>query len=150
MPITIIAIGKMKEPEAALAADYVRRLRAPLAIIEHDVKVRDIQKAKEAEGQKILSSLPKGAFIVALDPLGRDISSEELANLMPRWAETGGNKIAFIIGGADGLAESMLATAHYKLSLGKKIWPHMLARIMLLEQIYRAEQIIAGTPYHRG
>jgi len=94
--------------------------------------------------------LPKGATAVALDAGGKQFSSEAFAARLAAWRESGAAELAFLIGGADGIAETVLTRADFILSLGAMTWPHLLARVMLLEQLYRAQQIIAGHPYHRG
>jgi 23S rRNA (pseudouridine1915-N3)-methyltransferase len=93
--------------------------------------------------------LPRNAFAVALDPGGEALSSEALAAKLTRWQELG-RDLAFVIGGADGLGESLLARADAKFSLGAMVWPHLLVRAMLAEQLWRAFSINTGHPYHRG
>ncbi|MFA6019556.1 MAG: 23S rRNA (pseudouridine(1915)-N(3))-methyltransferase RlmH, partial [Rhodospirillales bacterium] len=105
------------------------------------------RKAKEAE--LLLAKLPRNAFAVALDPGGEALSSEALAAKLTRWQELG-RDLAFVIGGADGLGESLLARADAKFSLGAMVWPHLLVRAMLAEQLWRAFSINTGHPYHRG
>jgi len=139
----LIAVGKIKGGEAALYAEYAKRIDGGLAVRE----IASAGKAKENEA--ILAALPSQAFVVALDERGRDISSAEMAGEMSRWMERAIGPVIFVIGGADGLNEPMRARADFTLSLGRKTWPHKLARVMLVEQIYRAQQIAKGHPYHR-
>ena len=96
----------------------------------------------------ILGALPKDAVLVALDARGKTLSSTDLAARFARWRDADAS-LAFVIGGADGLADSVVDKAKLVLSLGAMTWPHLLVRGMLLEQIYRAQQILAGHPYHR-
>ena len=104
-------------------------------------------KAREAE--LILAALPDGARLVALDERGAAWSSRELAARLTRWRDGGVGTLAFAIGGADGLAPALIERADAVVSLGAMTWPHLLVRSLLLEQLYRAQQIGAGHPYHR-
>jgi 23S rRNA (pseudouridine1915-N3)-methyltransferase len=104
-------------------------------------------KAREAE--LILAAIPAGARLVALDERGQSWSSRELAERLGRWRDQSIAALAFAIGGADGLGQAVLDRADTVLSLGAMTWPHLLARSLLLEQLYRAQQILAGHPYHR-
>ena len=106
-------------------------------------------RLKAREAALILASVPHSARLVALDPRGEPWSSRDLASHLRDWADRGVGATAFAIGGAAGLDASILAKADTVLSLGAMTWPHFLARIMLLEQLYRAQQILAGHPYHR-
>ena len=104
---------------------------------------------KQREAGLILAALPTQARLVALDARGEMWSSRELADRIARWRDTGVPELAFAIGGADGLDAAVLDRAAARLSLGPMTWPHFLVRGMLLEQLYRAQQIQAGHPYHR-
>jgi 23S rRNA (pseudouridine1915-N3)-methyltransferase len=106
-----------------------------------------VLKAREAE--LIFGALPAGAPLVALDERGTAWSSRALADRIAAWRDQGVPELAFAIGGADGLGSAVLERAHGILSLGPMTWPHLLVRGMLLEQLYRAQQILAGHPYHR-
>ena len=97
----------------------------------------------------LLAALPPGARLVALDERGAAWSSIELANRLAGWRDAGSSAVAFAIGGADGLGSAVIERADAVLSLGKMTWPHLLVRGMLLEQLYRAQQISTGHPYHR-
>lgn len=103
--------------------------------------------AREAE--LILAALPTGARLVALDERGQAWTSRELADRLGQWRDQGTAALAFAIGGADGLGRAVIERADAVLSLGAMTWPHLLVRGMLLEQLYRAQQILAGHPYHR-
>jgi 23S rRNA (pseudouridine1915-N3)-methyltransferase len=104
---------------------------------------------KTREAGLILAALPPGARLVALDERGAAWSSIELANRLASWRDAGTGAVAFAIGGADGLGTAVIERADAVLSLGSMTWPHLLVRGMLLEQLYRAQQILAGHPYHR-
>ena len=104
---------------------------------------------KSREGELLLGALPPRIPLVALDRLGTALSSRAFADRIVDWRDRGTSEIAFAIGGADGLDAAVLDRAEWVLSLGPMTWPHLLARGMLLEQLYRAQQIIAGHPYHR-
>ena len=152
MQIEILAIGRARAgPERALYQTYADRIRWPLALRELEEKRRLPPAEMTArEGALLLDALPRDAAVVALDESGKDISSEQFAMQMGRWRDDGRATVAFIIGGADGLADEVRRRADLLLSLGRQTWPHMLVRAMLAEQIYRAQQILAGHPYHRG
>jgi 23S rRNA (pseudouridine1915-N3)-methyltransferase len=152
MRLTIAAIGRLKAgPQAALARHYAERIAWPLAIREVEEK-RPLPPAelREREGALLLAAVPAGAVIVALDERGKSLTSDELAKRIGQWRDAGIGDLAFLIGGADGLSETTRARASLLLAFGAATWPHLLARGMLLEQIYRAQQILAGHPYHRA
>ena len=104
---------------------------------------------KEREAALILGALPDAARLVALDQRGTAWSSPQFADRLAGWRDTGTAGLAFAIGGAEGLAPSVIERADAVMSLGPLTWPHLLVRGMLLEQLYRAQQILAGHPYHR-
>lgn len=108
----------------------------------------EVRRARE--GEALLAAIPSGARLVALDERGRAESSETLAKRLGRWRDDGARTIGFVIGGADGLDEPVRKKADFVLSFGALTWPHMLVRAMLAEQIYRAQSILAGHPYHRA
>ena len=123
----------------------------PPAIVEVDER-RSLPpvQLKAREGELILRALPAGAPFVALDERGVQWSSRALAERIATWRDRGSPELAFAIGGADGLHSMVLDRADVTLSFGSMTWPHLLVRGMLLEQLYRAQQILAGHPYHRG
>jgi 23S rRNA (pseudouridine1915-N3)-methyltransferase len=128
---------------------YAARIVPPVAIVELGEKRRlPLAALAMREADLILAALPAGARLVALDPRGQPWSSEELARRLAGWREQGA-PVAFAIGGAEGLGAAVLDRADVTLSLGAMTWPHLLVRGMLLEQLYRAQQILAGHPYHR-
>jgi len=126
-----------------LCADYAKRL-VPKASVREIVA-----SSPKAEQEALLAALPEKAFIVMMDERGKDLSSRELAGKLAAWRDGGVGELVFVIGGADGLGDVLRSRASFLLGLGRKTWPHALARVMLLEQIYRAQQINAGHPYHR-
>jgi 23S rRNA (pseudouridine1915-N3)-methyltransferase len=149
--VHLLTIGRMRRgPLLDLQSEYVGRLVPPPTITELEEK-RPLPEAqlKGREAALILGAAPEGARFVALDGRGHEWSSRELATHLRDWADRGIGTVAFAIGGAAGLGEAALARADLALSLGSMTWPHFLARIMLLEQLYRAQQILAGHPYHR-
>lgn len=146
----LIAVGKLRQgPEQALYDRYTTRLRPKLQLRELGEATGPAAEIKRKEAAAMLAVLPPGAFLVALDLAGQAVTSEALAALLTRWTEQP-QPLAFAIGGAEGLGEAVLARAGYRLALGPMTWPHMLARVLLVEQLYRAQSINAGHPYHRG
>lgn len=151
MRIVIAAVGKLKPgPHRDLATHYAGRLRWPLTIREVEER-RKLPPAelKTREAALLLKALPKGATMVALDERGTALSSADFAKRLVRWRDAGIADLGFVIGGADGLADTVRRQAAFVLSLGPATWPHFLARGMLLEQLYRAETLTADHPYHR-
>ena len=104
----------------------------------------------DAEAELILKALPAGARLVALDSRGTLWNSRQFADRLAGWRDGGTPALAFAIGGAEGLGQPVIGRSDAVLSLGPLTWPHLLVRGMLLEQLYRAQQILAGHPYHRG
>jgi 23S rRNA (pseudouridine1915-N3)-methyltransferase len=151
MRIEIIAVGRARAgPERDLYNEWLRRIRWPVNLREIEEKrplPADRLKAREAE--LLLAALPGDAPLVALDETGRDLSSQAFAERLGDWRDGGRPAIAFVIGGAGGLDPVVTGRADLVLSFGRLTWPHMLVRAMLAEQIYRAQQILAGHPYHR-
>jgi len=150
--LLIAAVGRLKTgPLADLQSEYVKRLSEPIEIKEVEER-RSLSPAerKVREGQLLLAALPEGALVIALDERGKSLASAGFAERLQRWRVEGVKALAFVIGGADGLAQPVVQRAGFTLSLGAMTWPHLLARILLLEQLYRAQQILAGHPYHRA
>jgi 23S rRNA (pseudouridine1915-N3)-methyltransferase len=160
MRIEIRAIGKLRAgPEKTLLDDYLARAAASgrglgissLHLAEFEEKRRlEGDALKEAEAALLKSSLPRGTLFVALDERGRAEASEGFARRIAGWRDEGIQNLVFVIGGADGLAASLRAEAGHLLAFGPMTWPHMLVRVMLAEQLYRAVSILAGHPYHRA
>jgi len=148
MRITIVAVGRAKQgPERDLFRHYLNRINQPIDVKEVEAKSGgDIMRR---EGEKLLAGLPPSAIIVALDERGKELSSRQLASSIAGWRDQGCRDLAFLIGGADGLDKRVRERADLLLSFGRVTWPHMLMRGMLAEQIYRAQCILAGHPYHR-
>jgi 23S rRNA (pseudouridine1915-N3)-methyltransferase len=123
----------------------------PPAIVELDER-RSLPpvQLKARESELILGALPPGVPFVALDERGVQWSSRALAERIAAWRDRGSPELAFAVGGADGLHATVLDRADVTVSFGSMTWPHLLVRGMLLEQLYRAQQILAGHPYHRG
>jgi 23S rRNA (pseudouridine1915-N3)-methyltransferase len=151
MRLHILAVGKLKSgPQAELARHYAERIAWPLVF--HEVEEKRPLPPIELKGREaalLLAALPAGATAVALDAQGKALTSEAFAQRLGRWRDGGVADLAFLIGGAEGLADTVRQRAALVLSLGAMTWPHLLARGLLLEQLYRAQQILAGHPYHR-
>ena len=156
MRVRICAVGRLKAgPEKALIDDYLSRFAktgrslglGPAEVIE----VED-RKGRGPSGEaELLSKAIAGAgTLLALDERGKILSSPKFANNLAGWRDAGRGDLAILIGGADGLTPELRARADASLSLGAMVWPHMLARVMLSEQLYRAASILSGTPYHRA
>ncbi|NKB48369.1 MAG: 23S rRNA (pseudouridine(1915)-N(3))-methyltransferase RlmH [Alphaproteobacteria bacterium] len=152
MRIHIVAIGRARAgPEAALFQHYSDRVNQwPIALVEQELRKRTAsQKLAEAEATLLQQPVPDGAYVVALDERGKQHTSREFARLLGGLQDDGRRDVVFLIGGADGLAPSVREGADKVVSLGQATWPHLLVRGLLAEQIYRAQQIISGHPYHR-
>ena len=157
--ITIIAIGKLKEQYLRDAsAEYQKRLSTlcKLNIVElnpeklsDNPSAKEIENALNNEAKKIIEKIPKGAKVYSMCIEGKQRSSEELSREIDNLALEGASNIVFIIGGSFGLSEEVKKLSAYRLSMSKMTFPHQIARIMLLEQIYRAMQISIGTKYHK-
>lgn len=151
MKITILAVGRCgKSAEGELIKRYIER--TPWKITIKEVEERRPIKGegrKKSEAAMLLAALPKNAYIIALDERGKNQNSTAFAKTISQAAENGFDHIAFIIGGADGLSSDVLNKAHIKLSFGAMVWPHMMVRAMLCEQVYRAWAILNRHPYHK-
>jgi len=159
MRVDLIAVGRIKPgPEKDLFGIFSERFNAqgrnqslgPLRLVEVEEK-RRLERAElsEREGEKILEHLPKGAKLVALDERGKPLESKGFAAKLGAWRDEGIQTTVFVIGGAGGLSNAVREQADLMISFGKQTWPHMLARAMLAEQLFRATTILAGHPYHR-
>jgi len=146
----LIAVGRLRAgPEAELFARYNARLRPPLIVTEIPEATGSPAEIKRREAAALLAALTEGGFAIALDLGAKAPPSETLATMLTEW-HAAGRKPAFLIGGAEGLGTPVLERANHVLSLGPMTWPHMLVRVMLAEQLYRAQAIAAGHPYHRA
>lgn len=155
MRVKVVAIGRLRKgPEFDLIQDYTQRFDkigrnmglGPVSFQELEDKK---QGGKASEGALLLAAIPQGAVVCALDERGALFTSPEFSNKIAKARDDGTSDLIFVIGGADGLAQAVLDRADFKLSFGKMVWPHMLARVMLSEQLYRAASILSGSPYHR-
>jgi 23S rRNA (pseudouridine1915-N3)-methyltransferase len=155
MRVHVCAVGRLRAgPEHALITDYQTRFdRTGRGLGLGPATLSEVEDKKgggqTAEAQLLRRAVPKGALICALDERGKTLTSPEFAQLIAKWRDSGRQEVAFLIGGADGLHPDLRQEAEIALSFGKMVWPHMLARAMLLEQLYRAASILAGAPYHR-
>ncbi len=156
MRLRVCAVGRLRAgPEAALVDDYTTRLDrtgrslglGPLTIAEVDDRKGG---GPPAEAALLDRAIPSGAAVCALDERGRTLTSPDLARVLAGWRDSGRGDAAFLIGGADGLDPTLRDRADLTLSFGAMVWPHMLVRVMLTEQLYRAATILAGSPYHRA
>lgn len=150
LAIDVIAVGRLRKgPYFDLIEEFRSRLRWILKIHEIESKFTEPQKAQADEAQKINALIDNKAFVVILDERGSGLRSLDFAQTIRKLQDSGERHLQFVIGGADGLTDDTRKRANLLLSFGQQTWPHMLARVMLLEQIYRAQQILAGHPYHR-
>ncbi|MCD8562543.1 MAG: 23S rRNA (pseudouridine(1915)-N(3))-methyltransferase RlmH [Alphaproteobacteria bacterium] len=148
--VEILAAGRIrKTPYEDLSHLYQKRLQWPCTIHEIESKYTQSPQMQDDECSRLSDKLVPGAYVVMLDERGKSLKSLAFAELFQNLQNEGRNHIQFVIGGADGLTNDIRKRADLLLSFGVQTWPHMLARIMLLEQIYRAQQILAGHPYHR-
>ncbi len=143
MKTRILAVGKAKGAQASLCDEYAKRLMGGFSVRELTTQ------NQKAENEAIMAAVSPQAFVVILDERGQDLTSRELAQKIAGWQDQGVQELVFVIGGADGLMQDVKERADFSLSLGCKTWPHQLARVMLIEQLYRAQQINKGHPYHR-
>ena len=159
MRLIIAAAGRWKTggkaggktgPERALFEHYAGRIAFALELREIGEKKKlKPQALKKREGELLLAQVPDGAVVVALDEAGKTLSSMAFAEKIGRWRDDGVKDVAFIIGGADGLDGAVKKRADLVIGFGSQTWPHLLVRGLLAEQIYRAECILSGHPYHR-
>lgn len=146
----LLAVGRLKAgPERMLLERYLSRLRPKLEIVEVPQAKGSVGEQKRKESDALLALCPDNAFIIALDEGGKIFDSLSFSDKFQSWYETG-RPLYFIIGGAEGLDSAIIERADMLLSFGKMTWPHMLVRILLVEQLFRAQAIQAGHPYHRA
>lgn len=160
MRVVVAAVGRLKQgPERELAAAYRKRAEAlgrslglrQIEVVEiRESGARDAERRRTEESIAIANVLPDGAVIIVFDEAGENIDSRGLAALLKKCREENRSAVCFVIGGADGITQSLRGRARRVLAFGVATWPHQLVRIMLLEQLYRAGTILAGHPYHRG
>jgi 23S rRNA (pseudouridine1915-N3)-methyltransferase len=159
MQIRVIAVGKIKEKFLSEGiAEYEKRLRpyVKLQVVElaDEKRPQSASPAIESaavgkEGERILAAIPEGYFVIILDVQGQSWSSGDLAAAFGGWELSGQNQLAFVIGGDLGLSPGVLARSNMRLSLSRMTFTHPMARLLLLEQVYRAFRILRGEPYHK-
>ena len=152
MRVTICAVGRARgSPAAEICQTYLQRL--PWTVEIREVEVRKNlsgEKLSLAEAEFLSNALPARATLIAMDETGETLTSDSFAQRLGRWRDDGIADLAFVIGGANGLHPDLRRKADLILSLGVMTWPHILARAMLMEQLYRAHTILTGHPYHRA
>lgn len=151
MRFLILAVGRARAgPERALFDHYAGRLGGVLDLREVEEKrALPAARRREREAELLLAAVPDRAVVIAMDETGRSLDSRKLAQRIGQWRDDGVAQICFLVGGADGHGKAVIERADLVLSLGALTWPHMLVRGMLAEQLYRAQSILAGHPYHR-
>nr|WP_249209046.1 23S rRNA (pseudouridine(1915)-N(3))-methyltransferase RlmH [Magnetospirillum sulfuroxidans] len=148
----LAAVGRVKPgPELDLFNQYSKRLAAPITLREVEEKrPLPLPERMAREADLLLAAIPAQAVVVALDERGKVMGSVDFATRLGRWRDDGIADLAFVIGGADGHGQVVRQRAALLLSFGAMTWPHMLVRAMLAEQLWRAQAIAAGHPYHRA
>jgi 23S rRNA (pseudouridine1915-N3)-methyltransferase len=155
MRVHLVAVGRLRAgPELDLIKDYLTRFdRTGRALGLGPAQVIEVEDKKgggmAAEAALLEKAIPNGSLICCLDERGKVMSSLDFADQLSGWRDNGRQDVAFVIGGADGIDPALRERADVRLSFGKMVWPHMLVRVMLTEQLYRAASILAGAPYHR-
>jgi len=155
MRVHICAVGRLRAgPEKSLIDDYLTRFdRTGRGLGLGPAKLTEVEDRKgggmTAEAVLLRRTLPRGAVICTLDERGKQMSSPAFSTRLAKWRDAGRSDLALVIGGADGIDPELRAEADLSLSFGAMVWPHMLVRVMLAEQLYRAATILAGGPYHR-
>ena len=148
--LRLVAVGRIGTgPEQALFQRYAARLRPALVVVEVPDGRGAPAEVKRREAEALLAAVPARAWAVALDAEGEALDSVGFARKLAAWREAAGS-VCFLIGGAEGFDARVLARADATMSLGRLTWPHLLVRTMLAEQLYRAQSIAAGHPYHRA
>lgn len=152
MRLLVAAVGKVRDAAYRdLWKEYANRLSPPIELVEVEEKrPLSVSERRARESQLLQAALPARMRLIALDGGGKMLDSEGLAAKLGAWRGDSPAGVAFLIGGADGHDPKLLAACDMTLSLGSMTWPHQLARVMLAEQLYRADRILAGHPYHRG
>lgn len=156
MKVHIVAMGRLRGgPEGDLISDYLTRFdRTGRGLSLGPAQVIEVDDRKgggmTAEAVLLRRAIPAGATLVVMDERGRVEPSSRFAYRLAGWRDAGARDLAFVIGGADGIDPSLRAEADFALSFGAMVWPHMLVRVMLAEQLYRAASILSGGPYHRA
>lgn len=153
MRISILSIGKFENsPHKAVFETYLKRLKWKVELKELELKNAQnmsIEKIKQGEGELILKALRPVSKLIICDENGRQFKSRDFAKIISDFGVTGDSDLTFVIGGADGLAPEILKKAALKISFGLMTLPHLMVRAILAEQLYRAQTILEGHPYHR-
>lgn len=150
MKFRFVWIGKTKEKNwRALQEEYLQRLSHFVRFEISEIRESQPHESKEIEGRRILETIPQGAFVVVLDVVGKEFSSENLSREIENWQNRGLREVVFIIGGQDGISQTVAEKADLCLSLSKMTLTHEAARVLLAEQIYRSFTIIKGYPYQK-
>lgn len=156
MKVSICAVGRLRGgPEKDLIDDYLKRFdRTGRALALGPSSILEVEGRKGggmgAEATLLSRVIPDGALICTMDERGAVLTSPDFAAKLGNWRDQGRSDVAFVIGGADGIDPGLCSRANFALSFGAMVWPHMLVRVMLAEQLYRAASILAGAPYHRA
>ena len=151
MNIIIIAVGRIRSgPEKTLIENYSRRIKWPIEFreVEEKKKLKGLE-LKKRQGDLLLNQCPPESKIIVLDQCGKNLPSTKLASIFKNWQSNRVKEVCILIGGADGVDENISENVDLTISLSKMTFPHMLARIVLVEQIYRSETIINNHPYHK-
>ncbi|MEO5825543.1 MAG: 23S rRNA (pseudouridine(1915)-N(3))-methyltransferase RlmH [Gemmatimonadales bacterium] len=153
MQLYVVAVGKLRPALRQAGDDYLRRLRRFIAVSEREVReagrAGSVERQRDEEARHLLDAMPADADVVLVDQGGNPWSSEELAAQLDAW-RVAARDVALVIGGAVGVAASVGERARARWSLGPMTLPHELARVIVMEQLYRASTILRGEPYHRG
>ena len=160
MRIVVAAIGRLKQgPETELSERYRKRAaQTGRQLGLRDIEIVEIRESRASDGGKrmleesiaLANVIPENAAVVLLDTLGENLDSAGFATRLGQWRADSRPATVFVIGGADGVAQSLREKAELRISFGSATWPHQLVRVMLLDQLYRATTILAGHPYHRA
>lgn len=156
MRVTLCVVGRLRTgPQKALVADYLSRFdRTGRALALGPAQIVEIEARNgggmAAEAALLRRALPQGALTCILDERGKRLDSPQFARHLADWRDQGRADLALVIGGADGIDPALREEADFSLSFGAMVWPHLLVRVMLAEQLYRAATILAGGPYHRN
>lgn len=159
MKITLITVGKLKEKYWKDAVrEYEKRLSgyAKVQLTEvadekepNNASVADIEIIKEKEAERILSKIKDTQFVVTLEIGGKELDSEQFASMYQNWMNTGKSDVVFVIGGSNGIGESVVKRSNAAISFGRMTYPHNMVKVMLLEQLFRVNKIIKGESYHK-
>lgn len=154
MKISILAFGEFdNSAEKTIFDEFLKRIKGKVELKELNVKNSknlNVEELKTKEAELINNNLQKNQTIITLDENGLELTSIEFAKIINKFHINGNSNFVFVIGGANGLSKDIIKKSHLNLSLSKMTLPHILVRIFLIEQLYRAQSIIANHPYHRS